>query len=264
MQFKYVYLALILTFYGCYEDIAPNYPPNPESKLIIEGILTDADSMAKVYVSQSVSMYNVHDKTEVNNAHITVSDNLGNVWPLTQIADGEYSAKTGPLFFGTPYTLTVTHSGMVYTATEVLRPITIIDSMYMVYYSEMPYYANGYYLQFAINVPQGYDGFYRLVLSRNDTLLNQYTDLLIFETMYYQGPAIVDIPVRFNKGDKILATIYSLPEPVYDYYVAYQRLTQGYFSSSSVPVQNPPTNISGNVLGYFQVSSVQTKTLVVE
>jgi hypothetical protein len=164
---------------------------------------------------------------------------------------------------GHTYTLEVIYEDKIYTANEPMFVNQPIDSFYVTNIKNNIFFKDGMYIVVQINVPEGPVKYSRIIFTENDSIYSEYNDLTLFETSFIRGKSEVLIPYVYKSGDVIVLETYSLSQAVFNYFEAYYKITTGEFSASLVASHNPPSNISGGCLGYFQVSAVRQDTIII-
>lgn len=253
-------MVLIMSvFVSCFEDLPIDFPNEIVPELVIESVLRDDTNMVEVYVSETISLNDsLRDFKGLNNAKVTLSDNAGNVQQLILSNDGKYTGELLEKEVGTDFNLEVEVNDLKYSASESMFSNNIVDSIFVRYIKDKDYYEEGYYIVSSIKVNEEKKQFFRLVLTVNDIVLDNYVDLLLFETSLLANEIEVIIPYAFKSGDMAKMELFSFSEEMYRYWNAYYQITNGFLGNPTAPSQNPPSNISGGCLGYFQVSSVKT------
>ncbi|GAA0894482.1 hypothetical protein GCM10009122_41630 [Fulvivirga kasyanovii] len=279
MNKNILYLLVLLAvavLAGCEETVKLE-SEQVEPKVVIEGLVTNENIQHYVKVSRSAEFYSSGDFTGVTDAVITVEDDQGNVYNYVH---NPSSAENGEGYYlsedafagqiGSTYTLTVTLGSEVYTATDIIKPVTAIDSL-EVSLNEEEFddpEDEGYFYEilFYAKEPQDTEDYYLFKFYRNDSLfLDTETDI------YYAnddllGESIDGIPTAgfYKLGDKARVEMYSISRQGYIYYNDLYTLLNSDGGMFSPPPANPRSNLSNNALGYFQASAVVSDSIVVE
>lgn len=248
-----------------------------ESKIVIEGQVTNQPGYQYVKVSRTTDFYGRGGTPRITNAVVTVEDDLGNVF-LFEHNLGGTDDSTGIYLPQNPfvgevdrtYTLTVKIGSDIFTAQETLLPVTQMDSLsYQINERESkdPQDPGMIYevLMFA-KEPQAEKNFYLFQFYRNDTL-NLYNDTDI----YYSDDELlaeeidgVQSPAYFKAGDTARVEMYSLSRVGFVYYNDLWSLLNNDAGGMFGPIPSSPrTNISNGTLGFFRVSSVDISEIVI-
>src|SRR5688572_31078994 len=58
--------------------------------LVVDGFMNTTDSTAVVKLSKAIALSDSGDPIPENNAMVRIEDEVGNIFPLTEVSDGEY------------------------------------------------------------------------------------------------------------------------------------------------------------------------------
>lgn len=252
-----------LSFTSCLEEMDLKYTIDTDPQLVIEGFVTNKQPSCKVYVSESVNMSDSIDSRKINDAIVIISDNIGNSEILTLTDNGIFQSKNIEGKIGRTYKIKVIHNNNTYEAEEIMRNIPKLDSIYIQEIKDNEIYNDGKYLFVKISSSEKDDIFFRTIISENDSVYSEYRDLAIFDSSFSGANTEIAIPYPFETKDTITLATYSITERVYNFLLTYQEFTMGENSLSIAQSQNPPSNISGGCLGYFQVSAIRHDTIVI-
>jgi len=255
-----------------YLDLAQN-----DSKIIIEGQVTNHTGYQYVKISRSVGFYETGESPRVHDAIVIVSDDSGNEFEFVHNPRGHadssgfylpLNAFEGEI--GRTYKLSATVDGQLYEAEDKLFSVTTIDSLaYRINDDEAedPKDGNKFYevLIYAIE-PQGTTDYYLFKFYRNDSL-KVYNDTDI----YYADDEVlgeqidgVPSPIYYEPGDTARVEAYSLSRNGFVFFNDLQTLLTSDGGLFSQPPSNSRTNLSNGALGYFQASAMDTKEIVIK
>jgi len=257
-------ILTIIEVTGCYEPSDIDAFDSGEPAIVIEGLITDFDSTCSVIVSQSVAPTDSVNCTFINNATVVIRDDLGNSAKLQNIGNGKYLTKDIIGKPGHEYLLTIEIDESRYNSIERMPKSIIIDSIIVEYQSTRTIFDTiGYYI--SIFTPKTEDSvlYYRIEIERNNTLLDGYSNLWIYEDNHKTDIFQMNIPQNFETGDSLTIKIYSLTKPIYEYYFGLSKQFNINFSNIQPPLTNPESNINPTALGYFQASTVNSFHLIV-
>lgn len=262
IRFKYSLLVAAITlllFSGC-EKVIDLKLKNASPQIVIEGNVTNQLAIHTVKISQSVPFTDSNIFPSVSGAIVTINDDHGNVYNLTETSPGTYST---PKFTGRStykYTLTVIVNGQTYTASSVMPPFVRVDNLsykdsffskdkkiMTVHYQDPPGVANQYhYVLFIDNVQ-----IKNTILVNNDNFTNgRYVDDDLFQNDN-------DILV----GQTVTVEAQCIDNNIYTYLFSLrEQLTGGPAPTPS----NPPSNLSNNALGYFSAHTLQRLSTVIK
>src|SRR6187399_1966754 len=129
-----ILFASVLMF-SCEQTVQLDLKETP-SEMVIEGLVTNQPGYQMVKVTRSAGFYDAGHTPRITNATVTVSDDLGNIYPFVHNpndADDSLGIYLPQVPFegtiGRIYKLTVEVDGEVYEAEDELFPVTKIDSL---------------------------------------------------------------------------------------------------------------------------------------
>ncbi|RCH56392.1 DUF4249 domain-containing protein [Mucilaginibacter hurinus] len=254
-----------LLFTSCEKviDVDIKEPPN---QLVIEGNITDVSGTQTIKLSQSVPYTDTNIYPPVSGAVVTVSDDTGNTWTFTETEPGQYTF--GPLqgVAGRKYTMTVTLDNKTYTATSIMPQAVPVDSLSITKIS----FGSTEIKTVAVHYtdPAGIANQYRYVMRINGVLTKRIyasNDRLqdgkpIKEQLFYGRD---DDNKELESGDVVEVEMQGIDMPVFKYWFTLSQQTQRGPGGGVTP-GNPPSNISGGVLGYFSAHTTQIESITVD
>lgn len=248
-----------VTFFttGCYEPSDFNAFGDGERVVVIEGRVTDADSVSTVIVSRSVSALDSNDCELVDNAIVFLRDDQGNAAQLIGIGKGRYWTTEINGEAGTRYLLTVEVDGEHYSSIDKMPPRAIIDSMVVEYRDNYTIFDTiGYYVSIYSRQNNDSVQFYRVEIEKNGTLLNDGLSLWLYEDSHLTDIYKMTIPHTFVAGDSVMVCVYALSASAYEYFSGLSKQFSTIYSNIQPPLTNPESNILPSALGCFHASSV--------
>lgn len=273
---QFLAVSLIVATISCEEtvllDVSQITP-----RVVIEGLVTNQNKKHYVRITRTNDFYSKEDVSGISDAEVKVEDDQGNVYNYAYApdqsagADGYYfseSAFAGKV--GATYTLTVVNEGEIYTGSDVLQPVTSIDSLSVVI--NRSEFRNpddpGYFYEVLIYAkePQERDDFYLFKFYRNDSLVvGMETDIYIADDELL-GEKIDGIAVTgfYKHGDIARVELYSLSRQGFVFYSDLYTLLTSDGGMFSPPPANPRTNLSNDALGYFQTSAAAIERIKIE
>ncbi|MGY6742475.1 MAG: DUF4249 family protein [Cecembia sp.] len=245
-----------------------------EPRPVIEAIWTNEVIFNSVRISLSRDFYSEESTEIISNASVFVRDeDTGDIFPFRFIQQGgrylPINNAVGQV--GNNYSLHVEWENNVYTSSGILLDAPILDSIVYNFRDERLFREPGYYLTLYGDIPFEDNNYYRLRVVRNDTLLNNRNDYLLFDDTFgtsilNRGFELSGFPFRAN--DRVRLELFRLNRDAFDYLNQLVGLLFNDGGLFSPPPQNPASNIrhvSGEdpPLGYFKVGPVRTATIVV-
>lgn len=248
-----------------------------ESKVVIEGLVTDYPGYQYVKITRSTDFYHEGHTPRVTNAIVTVEDDLGTEVAFTHnpndVEDsvGYYKPSSGFIgVVGRTYKLTVEVDGKSYSAEDKLFPVTTLDSLAFKKNDRQyddPKIPGRFYevLMYAKEPPDRKD-YYLFNFYRNDTLVLFNPTDIYFTDDVALGEEIdgVASPVYFALGDSARVEALSLSREGFVFYNDLYNLLNNDGGMYSPPPANSRTNLTNGALGFFQTSAVSTKGIKIE
>lgn len=249
-----VSIAFILVFSSCEKviDIDLN---DTEQKVVIEGSILRGDTLQRVRITKTQNFDESTAPPTVDNAVVTVVDNLGNAATFTSVGNGWYELTAYPGVEGRTYTLTAVVDGTTYSGSSTMPVYQPIDSLYVEFY------------------PFGVDTIISLVPAHFDQQgisnyyqFHVYTNGIRDKGVYLQNDQFTDgnltvDPLFISElelEDTVRVDLFCIDKPVYTYF---NQL--GVNLSSSATPANPISNLSGGCMGYFSARTFHSRTIIV-
>lgn len=274
--YKYIFTVCAAAIvFSCEETINID-TSSTDSKVVIEGLVTNVAGGSYVKLSRSRNFYDNGQTNRISNAQVTVNSSTGEQIVFVHNPSGGTDSLgyyfPNPNFsgsVGTSYTLTVEVDGQTYSATDELLPVTTIDSLSVEIdpdQFEDPEEPGEYYAVFMYaKEPQDRVDYYLFKFYKNGELVLDWpTDVYVFddETL---GESIdhVEIAEYYKEGDVVKTEIYSLSREGFIYYSDLATLLNNDGGMFSPPPANPRSNLSNGAMGYFQASAVDAMEITV-
>lgn len=268
---KYIFLLLFsATLLSCREVVELDLPQQ-EPKLVVEATLNNTSGPHEVRLSLTADYFSEGGLPPVEDARVIISDDTGQSDTLRQLEPGLYLSSRISGEIGRTYTLHIDWNGNKYESSGRIQEEAIIDSLNYRYLSKNQLFEEGYYIFFFGRVPPNRTNYFRFKVYRNDSLYNARTDLLVQDDQFL--PDTLE-NIRFNypfsQNDTIKLEMYTLNREMYQYYLELLTLLYNDGGLFSPPPQNPVSNIRNLTdpenppLGYFQVASLTSGTVIIE
>lgn len=225
-----------------------------DPKYVIEGFVTLGETTHRISITKSLNIDESSEFPTVDNATVTLTDDLGNSQNMTLVAPGIYEVTGFTVAEDRIYTLTISVDSKVFIASEKMPQTVILDTLQTFPFSFGPTTINA-----IVPVrmdPAGIENFYQFNLYANDTLIS---GIYIQSDQYNDGNVMME-PIfadGIDSGDTIDVEMFGISEVVYDYFFTLLQNLQG-----ATPA-NPTSNFSGGALGYFSVRTKQVKQIVI-
>ena len=263
---KNIFLIIISLFLviSCEREIDLNLE-DQSGNIVIEANVTDQAGPYTVRITKSVSFTQSNTYPGIENAQVTLSDDLGQTENLQHIGDGIYQASSFQGQSGRTYTLKVQTDGKEYTSQSKMPEAVEFQGLeqdsFMVAgetsYTLLPIFVD----------PPALGNRYLFTYSVNDNPKKYFSEFSdnVNNGAPNQRPLILpndDEAVKVKVGDKITVKMQCIDDAVYTFYSALLQLSGG--GGGGVTPTNPPSNISNGALGYFSAHTVSVKTIVIE
>ena len=267
-------IVSLVSLLSCQEEVQLDFGNTPK-KPVIEAIWTDDASENQIKITYTRDYYDTLDNEIAKNASVSIKDNAsGETVDFTFVEELGYylPSDNQEAVIGHQYTLQVLLDGNEYTSEGITQEPPILDSITYVFEEERFFADEGYFLTLYGKIPFDDGNFYRLLITKNDTLLNSSNDYFLFDDTF--GNDILDNGFvlngfAFEEKDKIKLQLIRLNENAYDYLSQFVSLLFNDGGLFSPPPENPKSNIvasngDGQVLGYFMTGSLISKTITIE
>lgn len=257
-----IFLVVIIFCTSCEKEIVLDLEPT-ESKYVIEAIITNDNNIQTVKINKSVDFYEPSNYPAVSNATVRVTENGNPPITFTEVSPGVYQANN---FVGVPgrtYSLSITINNLEYFATSTM-PLTVLFTE--ITFEENAFNPPGEEKNYVV-MPQFTDpantlNFYRFNLIVNDVKDKAFftlNDDLINGEINSFGLRSSDEDNTIKIGSKVTVEMIGIDKNVYNYFYVLEQNSD----SQNTP-NNPKTNISRNVLGYFSAQNKQVRTVIIQ
>ena len=255
----YMMGIILLSATSCIDDIELNLDPERYSRLVVQGSVTDADSVQTVILSRTIP-YDKHEPNPPATGAMVTIEVDGTGYPLEEVSPGYYESRDFIGQAGKTYILNILHEDETYTASSTMLQRFEIDSIgfknfTMGWPADMPHYE---ILVYGQDPPEPDDFFlfkYSIDGEWADTLYRWsiYTD--IFNNgEYIEGESVAIIE---SKADSLEVQVMSMSiGEDYAWFIndaIFNYMPNMFFSPPKANVQG---NISNGAFGFFLASSV--------
>ena len=256
-----ILILSLFTFSSC-EKVINIDLKNAAPRLVIEGVVDNSGSPAKVTISKSGVFSTNSDYPKVSGAVVKITDNLGNIFSLQETTTGIYTNKALKGVIGRIYQLSVLLEGKTYTASSTITRKAVLDSLVV---DNNPF-GGGIgggdaekWIGVSYTDPVGHGDNIQVVQT-----INGKEDRLthVADDFYSDGGMapffLTTGKIKLKVGDTVAIAFRFIDKNVYHYLLGIQNLADG----NTIP-ENPESNISGNVLGFFSAHTSQNKEIIV-
>lgn len=225
-----------------------------DPKVVIEAYFYEGDSTHTVTITKTLNFDETQAFPQVNNATVTISDNLGNTAAFISNGDGTYTLNNFPGIGGRTYTLTVLVDGKTYTAQSVMAQPVIMDDLLV---DLIPFGQDTFKTVVPVfQDPGGIANYYSYHVFQNGIRrgsIRLQDDQFIDGNISLQPLFLSEL----NLGDTIRVDMFGIDKPIWQYFNQLEVNT----TSGTTPA-NPVSNFSGGCMGFFSARTINSKTIV--
>jgi len=273
----------ILGFTSCEDVIEVDLKEENTDLFAVEAKITTADE-PYVFLTKGLPVTVDQSYEGISDALVTITDDAQPVNAITLVEDpgrkGYYFVPPDADYYGVAgreYTLSIESQGVILTATDMLAPVAVLDSIQVKasLMGDMRFLGIFAYAQ----EPSGLGDCYKWDVYVNDTLLSDIENLSIADDALVDGNYCADLEIftdfhnphkvedrKLNYQDTVVVKQTSLSAFSYNYYM--QMLNQ---SMTGFLFSVPPANVKGNftasdgktVLGIFSAHDVSLSNEVI-
>lgn len=259
-KYTLLYIFCIITFSSC-EKVIDIKVSDFKKQLVIQAEITDGAGPFFVHLSNSYGLNDASKNDTIDNASIYIWDNKDQFDTLLKVNQSTYKTNKLKGIPGRSYFIKVMIGSQVYLANNTMPKKVYLDDM-----ARDTIAFNGNKIFSIVPVfldPIELGNNYRFIQKVNDTVDKTY--YLVND--HFNNGAINKTPlvsfypnIKIRQNDKIEIEMQCIEEKEYNYfYILSQQSNFG--ANGNVSPSNPPTNFSGNVLGYFSTHTSQKMAL---
>ncbi len=257
-----VVILAALVFASCEKTIDLDYKNN-QSRLAIEGAITDKEGPYYVKISETIALANMGSYPTIDNAIVTISDNADHSERLVHEGNGVYKTSTLRGVVGRTYTLTVNVGAQMYTAVSTMPQKVPFESIKVesvsvlgeIEHNLIPLYRDpivrGNYYRFLVTIN---GKFVNQHLVQNDEVKNGMENTMRLE--------INEDDYKLVSGDQVSILMQCVDQSVGKYYTTLMLMVDSGPGGSVTP-SNPPNNISNGALGIFSAYTEEERNVIV-
>lgn len=246
-------LSLIVLSVSC-EKVIHIDLNKADPSIVVEGEVLVGDTTHRVKITRTLNFDESTAFPTVENAIVTVVDNLGNAGTFTHVGNGVYELSSYPGVEGRTYTLTVIVDGKTYTASSTMPQLVLMDTLTA---DQVPFGADTFYFVTPErHDPAGIANYYSFRITKNGVVqegINLQTDQL-YDGNVIEEPLFLD---ELFVNDTIRVDMFSITKEEWTY--NNQLLNNA--TGQSTPA-NPINNFTGGCLGYFSTRGVSSRTTI--
>lgn len=231
-----------------------------DPKYVIEGIVNKDSLVQTVKITRTLNFDESNNFPSVDNAIVTITDNLGNSTTLDLVSPGVYQTSNYPGVEGRTYTISVSVDGKTFSSSSTMPNQVPLDSISIEEFSFGP--QSAYFLVPNRLDPSGIRNYYNFNLyNKNGTI--KYDGIYLQDDQFNDG--IVTLQPIFGGeylyGDTAVLEMMCVDPNIYKYFYTLSVNSGG--TSGAVPA-NPDSNFGKQCLGYFSAQTIQRKSVIVK
>ncbi len=227
-------------------------------KYVIEGIVNKDSLVHYVKITRTLNFDENTAFPTVDNAIVTISDNLGNTTTLSLDSPGIYKTTNYLGVEGRTYTITVSVDGKTFTSSSTMPTHVPIDSLTLETFAFGGPEPTSFLIANRID-PAGVKNYYSF---------NLYDGNLPVGGIYLQTDQFADgvevlEPIfggEYLSGDTATLEMMCIDENVFKYFYTLSVNAGG--TGGAVPA-NPESNFGSDCLGYFSAQTFQKKMIII-
>ena len=232
-----------------------------DQKIVVDAIVSNDSVQNYVILSKSGGFYQSNDFEAVTGANVTITDDNGASFVMSEIANGYY---TNPDLIGqlkTTYNLEVITGNQIISGNTYIPDTTHLDSL-SYFWNSGSFGDPAWFVLTHWSDEESEENFYRFKATINgykENTIALLSDLFIngIETQY----PLFDIEVK--DYDTLAVEFIEIDEGTYNYLKVLGEIASGENASSAAP-GNPVSNLVGNALGFFGGYAITNGSIVIE
>lgn len=255
-------VAFVVVISGC--QTINDFPKETNIKrfLAVESTFTTREEEQKVRVSYTAFLSDSASSTPIENAEVSIVSDQGEFIRFDYFENGWYiSSNPCAAVEGRKYTLQIKTDSLIVTSTSGTEPVRNIETLY---YKPLKNNTAFHVFANAGSVDPKNVKYYMCQMYVNDSLITSGSQIWAISDKYLTTLNNFELPWDVHHGDTVDVELQTLTQGAYDYYLTFSKEMQGSGLSYLYYKTNPPTMFNTFVLGYFQVSAVSRKRIVIE
>lgn len=262
----FIFLLVISPLFigGC--EAVVNFPDADELKQVpvIEALLTDQVEHQKVRFCYSSSLKDTLSVYAVENATVFVYSSKGDTMWYSYTGSGYYQSDPYSAMPDIVYTLVIRTDTVSYSASGTLISMHGLENINMMYNPTNANKDSAYYLHFGIGaIVKDNPKYYLTKIIRNHIDITKESSFAIITDKYDKLLDDIKVQYAFKLNDTVTIELYSLSHKVFTIYEQFNKLAFLSYSSLGY-MENPISMFDNYAMGFFQISAVDKKTIVVE
>jgi hypothetical protein len=250
---------ILLSVTSCIDDIELNLDPEQYARLVVQGSVTDADSVQTVILTRTIP-YDRHEPNPPATGAMVTIEVDGTGYLLEEVIPGYYESRDFIGQAGKTYVLNILHEDETYTASSTMQQGFEIDSIgfknfTMGWPADMPHYEILVYGQ----DPPEPDDFFLFKYSIDGVWADTLYKWSIYTDIFNNGEYLdgESVAIMESRADSLEVQVVSMSIcEDYAWFIndaIFNYMPNMFFSPPKANVQG---NISNGAFGFFLASSV--------
>ncbi|MGV3629829.1 MAG: DUF4249 domain-containing protein [Bacteroidota bacterium] len=228
-----------------------------DPKYVVEGTVTKDSTVHTVKITRTLNFDENTAYPTVDNAVVSISDNLGNTTTLTLVSPGTYQTSNYLGVEGRTYTINVSVDGKNFSSSSTMPVQVPVDSLTLEEFSfgPEPFYA----LVANRQDPAGVRNYYRFNLYEGS---DRYSGIFLQNDQFSDGVEVLE-PIfggDYVSGDTAVLEMMCIDAATYKYFYTLSVNSGG--TGGAVPA-NPDSNFGSQCLGYFSAQTIERRTKII-
>lgn len=259
----YILLFTSLVISSCTEEI-PIDLNDADPKVVLEANYTAEDSTVRVKITSTSNYFDSNPSPDINNATVTILDELGNPTSVPSIGNGMYVLQNYIPDYDKNYSMNVVYNAVSFSATCKMSNLVPLEDITTQYFPSFFGSDPGYAAFMNFYDPASVENYYVAVLTVNGVEYSRIDEMFTQDDKLTDGN-LVERPLftseLFEIGDVIGMELRSIDKVIYDYINQTASIVGG--GNSSAP-GNPTSNWDNKALGYFSCYASSKKELIIQ
>ncbi|MEL7221136.1 MAG: DUF4249 domain-containing protein [Bacteroidota bacterium] len=262
---SFLIICLCLFSFSC-EKVIELDLEDSDRQIVIEAQLQAGNNQFTVLVSQSSNYFSNEAPVLISDAKVVLYDNSNSSINLPLLKAGEYGGEINAEA-GMTYSLEVELDGQVYQANTTVPTPVLLNTLDTTFLEATAFFDEGYQVVSRFEDDPLTENYYRVLHAIDEVWQKDGTDLQVTNDRFFNGSENARLPVFnhiFSSGEIITVTLQHLDKVSFEYFNSLANIVgdgQGPNGGTAAP-GNPPSNWSGDALGYFGAVAGDTRSIL--
>lgn len=228
-----------------------------DPKYVVEGTVTKDSTVHTVRITRTLNFDETTSYPTVDNAIVTITDNMGNTTTLALVSPGVYQTANYLGVEGRIYTINVSVDGKSFSSSSTMPLQVPIDSLTL---EEFPFGPEPFYALVANRQdPAGIRNYYRFNLYKGN---DRFSGIYLQDDQFSDGVEVLE-PIfggDYTSGDTAVLEMMCIDAPTHKYFYTLSVNAGG--TGGAVPA-NPDSNFGIQCLGYFSAQTFERRMKII-